>query len=209
MLEFIAKNAYIVLIIISAFMMLFYLDAGSGRNIFYFKKKKYNIDPEAEQNLEKVLKKYVRSRDFKLLPRTTINFNGTEFTFDAILLAYSGTVAFVSDGHGGQIYGDATEPDWTQVFEGTKIHFSNPLKALNGSVKFFRDIYRFEKVKCGETDAMLVFTNREVGVAVPKSLPVVQLPDLLKKLEGGKYLADNKADIDAMERAIKKYTVAE
>lgn len=209
MLEFIAKNAYIVLIIISVFMMLYYLDGG-GTNIFYFKKKKYNIDPEAEQNLQKVLNKYVRTRDFKLLPRTTISFNGTEYTFDAILLSYFGTVAFVIDGHGGQIYGDGNEPDWTQVFEGEKIHFSNPVKPLNGSVRFFRDMYRWEKVKFGEVEPLLVFCNREVGVArQPRNLPICQINDLLKKLEGGKYLADNGADIAAMEAAIKKFTVAE
>lgn len=204
MFEFIANNAYILLIIICAFMMLYYL---GGDNIFYFKKKKYNIDPKADEYLMDVLTKRTRLKDYKVLGRTTLNFKDTEYTFDAILLGYYGTVAFVNDGHGGQIYGDAVDPDWTQVFEGNKIHFSNPLAQLNGSVRFFRDIYRAENVKFGQTDPMVVFTNRDVSIAVPKSLPVLKLDSLKEVLGTTKYAVDNGADVEAMAAALAKYTV--
>lgn len=53
---------------------------------------------------------------------------------------------------------------------------------------------------------MVVNTNDYCSVAVPKSLPVCHVKDLVKKLESKKYLADNGADIDAMKAAIEKYS---
>lgn len=204
MLEFLAKNLYLVLIMVLAFMMLYLL---GGEDIIFFKKKKYNIDPKAEENLMAVLNKYARLKDFKVLGRTTLRFKETELTFDAIVLSYYGTIAFANDPHGGQIYGEGNAPDWTQIFEGHKIHFSNPLYQLSGCVRFFREIYRAENVKFGQTDAMVVFTNRDVSVAAPATLPVCYIGDLKDKLTGAKYSVDNGAEIEAMAAALEKYTV--
>ena len=77
---------------------------------------------------------------------------------------------------------------------------------MNGAERLFREIYRTEKAKFGQIETMVVYTNDYCSVAVPKSLPVCHVRDLVKKLESKKYLADNGADIDAMKAAIEKYS---
>lgn len=204
MLHFLADYLYIFLIIVIFFVFLYIL---GGESIIFFKKKRFMIDPKADERLMKTLTKYTKMKDYKVLGRTTLECDGKQFTYDAILLGYFGTVAFVIDPHGGQIYGDVVEPDWTLLFEETRTHFSNPVVPLNGSVKFFRDIYRAENVKFGQSEAMVVFTNPDASVAVPKTLPVCHISDLRAKLSTAKYMVDNGANIEEMMKALEKHTV--
>lgn len=203
MLEFLSKYLYLVLIIIAFFMMLYFL---GGEDIVYFRKKKYNYDIKGEEKLIKALNRFAKIRSFTVLGKTTIAYGEKEYTFDGILLCYFGTIAFSVDGHGGEIYGSDGEEKWTQIFEEKKSKIQNPVSAMNGAERLFREIYRTEKAKFGQIETMVVYTNDYCSVAVPKSLPVCHVRDLVKKLESKKYLADNGADIDAMKAAIEKYS---
>ena len=202
MLQFIANNIYIVLVLIIVFTFLWIM---GGEDIVFFRKKKYPIDPNANETLQRAVDRFAAPREYRVLGPTTIEFEGETHYFDAILLSLYGTVAFKAAPWGGEIYGDPGEETWLQVFEGARRRFDDPTKDLAGVAKFFRDIYRAEKVKYGKTDAMVVFTNKKTVVAVPRTAPVCTADDLGTRLEKN-YLADNSADIAGMRRAIDKYT---
>lgn len=176
-----------------------------GDDIIFFRRKKYKMDEKGGEKLESALNKFTRMRDFEVLGKTTLTFEGKSYTFDAILFSFFGTVAFNIAPQGGEIYGDNSGDDWVQIFSGKRTTFANPVSEMTGSVKLFKDIYRSEKVKCGQTDTMVVFTNKDASVAVPRNLPVCHVSDLNTKLENAKYLADNGADIQAMKAAVEKY----
>ena len=201
MLQFIAENAYVVLIMAIIFM---YMYAFAGEDIIFFRKKHEAIDPKANEKLEKALEKYVRTKDYKVMGRTTVEFGGTTYTFDAIMFAYFGTVCFTAAPQGGDIYGDLGSEDWTAVFQGQRTRFYSPAMAMNGSIKMLKDLYRAEKVKAGNTETIVVFTNNDANVAVARSLPVCHIKDLSSVLNT-KYTADNGADITDMMEAIKKH----
>lgn len=202
MLRFIAENAYVVAIMAIIFM---YMYSFAGEDIIFFRKKHYAIDPKANEKLEKELAKFVRTRDYKVMGRTTLEFGGTTYTFDAIMFSYYGTICFTAAPQAGDIYGDINSEDWAAIWQGRRTPFYSPIMAQNGSVKMLKDLYRTEKVKCGHTETMVVFTNPDANVAVARSLPVCHLRDLTATIGATKYLADNGADITDMMEAVKKY----
>jgi len=203
MLRTIVENLYIVPIMAMMFMLLYML---GGEDIIFFQRKKLEIDPKSNEKLTAALEKYARTRDCKVLGRTTIEFEGKTMTFDAILLDFFGTVAFKAAGHGGEIYADLGSEEWVQIFEGKRNRFYSPVMAMNGSSRLFRDLYRAENVKAGQSDSLVVFTNKYCNVAVARTLPVCHIRELTNKLSDKKYTADNGADIDAMAAALAKYS---
>ncbi len=203
MLQFLAENLYIVPIMGIMFMMLYML---GGEDIIFFRRKHYAIDPKSEEKLIKALNKFVRGRDFKVMGRTTIEFKGSTHTFDAILLSYFGAIGFTAAPQGGDIYGELNDEEWAAIFQGRRTAFYSPVMAMNGSVKTLKDIFRAEKVKCGNVESMAVFTNKEANVAVARSLPACHVSNLETRLTTPKYLADNGSDIDGMKAALEKYS---
>ena len=203
MLRFIAENGYVVVIMAIIFM---YMYAFAGEDIIFFRKKHYAIDPKANEKLDKELAKFVRTRDYKVMGRTTVEFGGTTYTFDSIMFTYYGTICFTAAPQGGDFYGDAASEEWAAIFQGERTRFYSPVMAQNGSIKMLKDLYRNEKVKAGQTDTMVVFTNPDANVAVARSLPVCHLSNLVSTLSSAKYLADNGADISDMMEAVKKYS---
>lgn len=202
-MEFLVENLPRIAILACLFFFLYIM---GGDDIVFFRRKKYKTDPKSAEKLTNALNKFARLRGFEVLGRTTLEYNGTVFTFDNIILGFFGTVAFNAVSYSGDIYGEAGSDTWVQVFEGKRTSFENPVKALNGSVKFLKDIYREEKAKCGQAETMAVFTAKNVNVAVARSIPVCHVDELAKKLDVSKYLADNGADVAAMKAALEKYT---
>lgn len=202
MLEFLANNLYIVLVLIIVFTFLWIM---GGEDIVFFRRKKYPIDPKANITLQRAVDRFASRRDFRVLGPTTLEFGGESYSFDAILLSLYGTVAFKAAPQAGDIYADVGEETWLQVFEGRRGRFEDPTKGLAGVGKFFRDLYRSENIKHGKTDSMVVFTDKHTTVAVPRTRPVCLAEDLVARLEKN-YLADNSADIAGMKRALDKYT---
>ncbi len=202
MLRFIAENAYIVPIMGCFFIMMYMI---GGEDIIFFRKKHYAIDPKANEKLDKALAKYARGRDYKVMGRTTLSFNGQTFTFDGLLLTYFGVIGFTAVPHAGDIYGDAADEEWVAIYDGKRTPFYSPVMAMNGSVKVIKDIFRTEKVKGGQTEIMAVFTNNDANVAVARSLPACHVSRLSERLTSAKLITDNGANIEAMKAALEKY----
>ncbi len=202
MLRFIAENSYIIMILICIFVGLY---AFGGEDLVFFRKKHYETDPDTNKNLEEALAKFNRGRDFEVLGKTTLEYNGKAYTYDAILLSYYGAVVFGAMPQAGEIYADLNDKEWVSVWQKTRKTFPSPVEVLNENAKVLKDLFRDEKVKAGYSDVMAVFTNKDAIVAVSKVLPACHAKKLNEKLTSAKYLADNGANINGMKAAIEKY----
>ncbi|MEG1781639.1 MAG: nuclease-related domain-containing protein [Oscillospiraceae bacterium] len=202
-MKFFTDAITFILIGVSVLMMLYVF---GGEDIIFFRKKKQQYDPKSAEKLTAVLTKFARLRGYEVLGRKTLEYQGVQYTFDNIIIGFYGTVAFNVASHSGEIYGDTTSNKWVQIYDGKRYEFDSPTKALNGSVKMFKDIYRSEGVKSGLVDTMTIFTDKNANIAAARSLPICHVQDLAKKLDSSKYLADNGADLEAMKAALAKYT---
>ncbi|MBQ8603392.1 MAG: hypothetical protein IJ410_00915 [Oscillospiraceae bacterium] len=203
MLEFIARYAYVVPIMGLMFMLLYLV---GGEDIIFFRQVRHEIDPKSDENLTIALTKYASRKGFKMMGRTTLEFEGATYTFDGILITYFGTIAIKAEPYAGDIYGEMNGEEWVAIFEGKRTPFLNPLVAMSGSTKLFRDIYRAEGVKkYGQTETMAVFTNKHCNVAVSRNASACHVKDLDERLSQGKFIADNGVNIDEMAAALEKH----
>ncbi len=201
MFEFIAKNAYIFWILVCIFVYLYQM---GGEDIIFFRKKRYPVDPKAKEKLADALNRFTRSRDFVVMGPTTIEFEGQEYSFDALLLTYSGLTVFSLQPQIGETYAELSGEEWATQWQGNRTTFPNPLLAMNGNEKLFKDIFRSENAKYIKVQNMVVFTNTHANVVASRNTPAYHVNDLEKKL-GDKVLADNGASIVDMKAAIEKY----
>ena len=169
--------------------------------------KKADHDPRAEKNLVKVLKRFATMKNFTVLGKTKIVFEGEEFSFDAIMLGYYGTIGIKSVDYTGEVFGQLRDKEWVHILEGKRTEFANPMESLNGSVRFFKDLYKAEKVKAGNSDAFVAFTSNKCEAFVGKSDKALCLDKVYAHLNTTVYLKDNGASIEDMKNAIAKYTV--
>ncbi len=203
------------------------MDAGLGFYIFFFAltiiiatvvyalmtgtikpKKKDESESSMNSSFMRTVKKFAGLKGFEVLGKTTLSFGGEEFTFDAILLGFFGTIAIKANYAGGEVYGSYKDENWCTVdANGKKTYFKSPVTELNGSVRFFKDLYAAEKAKCGMADSFIVFAGKKTKVFSDKRCEVYTMDNLYEKLTSEKYAKDNGANIDAMKAALAKYTV--
>ncbi len=203
MFELIANNIYIFWILV---MLFGYLYLVGGDDIVFFRKKKYDIDPKAAEKLADTLNKLAKKKEYTVIGPVTVEFGGETHTFDSLLLGTSGTMVFNLQPQIGQIYGDLSSDEWTQLWNNERKTFANPVKAMDGNAKFLRDIYHAEGVKFGTSQNLVVFTNRNCDVAVARKTPACHVTNLEEKLKEMNFITDGSADIAGMKAAIEKYT---
>lgn len=201
MFEFIANNAYIFWILVCIFLYLYHL---GGEDIIFFRKKQYDIDPKAGEKLTDGLNKFSRSRDFAVMGPTTIEFEGKEYSFDALLFTYAGVTAFSLQPQIGETYAELSNEEWATLWQGKRSTFPNPLLKMESNEKLFRELFRAEGVKYGKTQNMVVFTNNKANLVAGRAVPACHVVDLDKKLSE-RCLADNGANINGMKAAVEKY----
>ena len=203
MFEFIANNAYIFWILVCIFLYLYFV---GGDDIIFFRKKKHEVDPKAAEKISSELNKFARSRDCVVMGPATIEFEGKEFSYDALLLSYAGTFVIAKQAEIGEVYAELTTAEWPIKWNGQRNTVANPLNAMKDGEKLLRELYRAEGCKYGTTNSVVVFTNKNANVVAQRNVPVCHVVDLGKKLADMKATADNGAAIEAMKAAIEKYS---
>ena len=202
MFEFIANNAYIFWILVCIFLYLYVV---GGDDIIFFRKKKHEVDPKAEEKLNSELNKFARSRDCVVMGPATVEFGGKEFSYDALLLTYAGTFVVSKQPNIGEVYADLSSAEWALRWNGNRTTLANPLPAMKEGEKLLRELYRAEGCKYGTTESVVVFTNKNANVIAQRNLPVCHVVDLSKKLVDMKAAADNGTNPEAMKAAIEKH----
>lgn len=171
----------------------------------YFSKKR--TQEGMHKDMMKVLRRLSTMKNFEIMENVKLSFNGETFHFDAVILGFWGTIALKANYLSGEVYGQDRDENWTHIENNIKSRFENPLKQLNGSVRFFKDIYRTEKVKCGLCESFVIFASKNIQLYDGKRCAALTLKQLYPTFSKEKYLVDNGADVDAMKKALEKYTV--
>ncbi len=164
-------------------------------------------DPNALNNLYKSLRKFSRLLNFEVIEKTTLEYNGETYTFDALLLGYFGTLGFKVCNKNGDIYADSLLKPWVQIHEDKRVEFISPFEEMGGGVKFIKEIYRAEKLKTGTVETFITLAGKTSNLITNKAISqqVFTLKTLIAHLNGEKYMKDNSCDIALMKEAIAKY----
>lgn len=179
----------------------------TGDNNFFKNRQKQD---SAKSAFSRTMHRIAVLKNYEVMENITLEFNGEKFFFDALLLSGYGTVGISACYAKGDIYGGVNDVNWLCVPNTTLSHkeyFENPVRQLGGSVRFFKDLYKAEKVKGGSADSFVVFPFSKTTLYLGKNAPAYTLSDAQEVLSGQKYAADNGADVAAMKTALEKYIV--
>ncbi len=194
----------LVLVLTIAFALLIY---GQSFNVFGKKRLKSESDSKATASLLAALKRHTRLKDFTLLEKTNLTFNGKTYSFDAIIIGYFGCLAIKSVDKNGDIYAEYAAENWVQIIDNKRIEFKSPVIENAGSIKFLKDIFKEEKVKSGLVDSTVVLSGKGVNPILHKTISYNTIKTLLSALTTDKYTGDNGVEVKLMEEAILKYKV--
>ena len=179
----------------------------SGDKNFFKNRQKEN---SAKSAFTRAMHRAATFKDFELIEDITVEFEGEKFSFDTILLSTYGTVGIKACYAKGDIYGGVNDVNWLCVPNTTiskKEYFENPVRSLSGSVRFFKELYKAEKVKCGSADSFVVFPYSKTTLYLGKNTPAYTLNQAQDILGEHKYCINNNADVEAMKAALEKYRV--
>ena len=177
----------------------------SGDKNFFKNRQKEN---SAKSSITRAMHRAATFKDFELIEDITVEFEGEKFSFDTILLSTYGTVGIKACYAKGDIYGGVNDVNWLCVPNTTiskKEYFENPVRSLGGSVRFFKELYKAEKVKAGSADSFVVFPYSKTTLYLGKNTPAYTLNQAQDVLGEHKYSINNNADVEAMKAALEKY----
>lgn len=173
--------------------------------------KKRQTEKAAQNSYNAAVRRAASLKSFEVVSDVTLAADGESYHFDTLLLSEYGTIAVNAVYQKGDIYGGANDDEWVCVPKTAvnhKEYFANPLKAQAGCVRFFKDLYKAEKVKGGNVDSIVVFPySKTILYTTPKTINAFDLKGFKEKLTDNKYYANNRADIAAMKAAVEKYSV--
>lgn len=198
----IAVMALLVLLIVFASIALF-----AGDKDFFKNRQNKN---SAVAAFSRSIHRAAAFKNFEVVENITLEFDGQKYSFDAVLLSAYGTIGLKASYTKGDIYGGVNDVNWLCVPKTTishKEYFENPAREISGSVKFFKELYKAEKVKGGSSDSFVVFPFAKTQLYLGKNTPAYKVEDLQKVLSEHKYSINNGADVQAMKAALEKYSV--
>ena len=164
----------------------------------------------AKASFGRTIHRLATFKDFEVMENVNLEFNGEKYSFDVVLLSSYGTIGIKASYEKGDIYGGVNDVNWLCVPNTTiskKEYFENPVRQLSGCVRFFKELYKTEKVKCGSADSFVVFPYSKTTLYLGKNTPAYTLNDVQNVLGEHKYNLNNNADVAAMKAALKKYSV--
>lgn len=203
-MQFIILATCVALVFIITFASIA-LYAGDS-NFFKNKQKKDG----AESSFHRTLRRIATLKNFEVMENVALEFEGEKYSFDAVLLSGYGTIGIKASYEKGDIYGGVNDVNWLCVPNTTLSHkeyFANPVKEISGSVRFFKDLYKTEKVKGGSADSFVLFPFSKTTLYLGKNTPAYTLADAQNVLSEHKYCVNNNADVQAMKAALEKYMV--
>lgn len=197
-----------LLFIVVAFILIFAAIAlFAGDNNFFKERQKKG---SAENSFGRAIRRAATMKNFEVMENVTLEFGGSRYSFDALLLSDWGTVGIRACYAKGDIYGGVNDVNWLCVPKTTisqKEYFENPVREISGSTKFFKELYKAEKTKCGSADSFVVFPYAKTNLYLGKNTPAYTLENMQNVLSEHKYSLNNGADVQAMKAALEKYSV--
>lgn len=140
----------------------------------------YLFQNRGEAKVARALRRFA-APDYHLLNHVTLPLKDRSTQIDHILVSRFGVFVIETKDHGGWIFGEAEDRDWTQVFYGNKFRFRNPLRQNDGHVRAIQAL--LEYLPADAIRSAVVFTgNATFKTKVPGG--VFRLNELVAHIAG-------------------------
>lgn len=156
-----------------------------------------------KQTVRSILKRFARTRKFKVLENVQLEFEGQTQTIDFVLVGFFGLIFVTALQGQGDFYGDFKESRWIFAEEDKKITFDNPVIGMDKKLELFRRLASKNKIYNLKIDTAVVVASTKSKVPmylnnVRGENIVMTVPQFKKMLTQEKYEQDNNVNIDAV-----------
>lgn len=173
--------------------------------VFYFLSKSQADDsaPAAKHAKEdsgvdqtlRGLSRYAASHGFQILKPAKITSGERTAELDAVIVTYCGVIGVRCLGYNGEIFSNSGESEWLWVTAEGRRRIADPIAQCAADARVLRDLLiREPKLKNVPVECLAVFTDKDVRLSVPKSMPVLRRKELMAQLEQNRYLEDKGID---------------
>ena len=150
------------------------------------------------------LGRYASMHGFVILAPAVLQSKDKECRLDALLVTYAGVVGVRCMGHNGEIFANSGENEWLWVTSKGRNPLPDPVAQAAADVRVLRDaLMQNSALRNIPVECLTVFTDKDVQLAVPKSIPIYRRKELLSLLENEKFLQDKGIDLPAVAAVLK------
>lgn len=160
------------------------------------------LGKKGEKKVQKVLNKYARFREAKVLNDVYLPLYENTTQVDHILIAPFGVMVIETKNWIGEVYGNPAEEQWLQVAGEDRNKHYNPLMQNKTHLDNIRHIFKKANIYRVNVEGAVVFAERKCDLYCPRGVPVYTLKQFKKLLKKPAYEADNKVDVEKVANAI-------
>lgn len=175
--------------------------------IFFHRRKIKKLGVKGEKKVASVLGKYALLNHCKVINNIFLPLYDKTTQIDHILIGYFGVLVVETKNMKGEIYGNPSDKEWTQILGDKKHKFYNPMKQNQTHIDNIRYVFNKENIYNIQLESLVVFADPTTSVYIPRGLPVVGIKKLKKFLKQPKLKKDNGVDVDKIYNAIMKHAV--
>lgn len=172
------------------------------------KKHTQKLGKKGERKVTKILKKYARFNDVKILNDVYLPLYDETTQIDHILIAPFGVMVIETKNWAGSVYGNPAEEKWLQVLGDDRNYHYNPLKQNKTHTDNIRHLFRKENIYRVNVEGVVVFAAK-TDLYCPRNAPVYTAKRFKKLLKKPVYGADNKVDVQKVYDAIVRNQVTD
>ncbi|MEG0571425.1 MAG: nuclease-related domain-containing protein [Oscillospiraceae bacterium] len=183
------KNYLIIGIVVLSLVLIVIISA------LLKKRKTVKLGADGEKKVARILKSIARFNDYKVINNIYLPLYDKTTQIDHIVIGPFGMLVIETKNHRGQIFGDPSKKDWSQIMgDATKNKLYNPLMQNQAHIDCIRHILSSNNIYKVNIESLVVFSGKKVALYVPKGLPVVTVNKLRKYLRKPKF--EKFTDID-------------
>ncbi len=153
----------------------------------------------------RVLKGFAVRNDFRVLGPMTLTRNGHTAHLDGVLVGWFGVLGVKAFGYNGQVYGNPREAQWLWASADRRENFPSPVEECALAARLMREALMKAGVRNPDSEAVFVFTDPKVELAVPANVGAMKTADLRAYLRREKFRADKGYDVQQLCDALQPF----
>ena len=163
-----------------------------------------NDEHKGAEGVVRAVRRFAAAEGYAAIAPVQVQGTRDAADLDVVLVGWFGVLGVKCLGYGGDVYGSADEPQWTQVLPQGRRSFENPMTRAGKSARALRDALFAARLKNVSVETAVVFTNPSAALNLPRSTGHYTEKTFLAWLKSGHFLEDKKVEVEPVAAALRQ-----
>ncbi len=153
----------------------------------------------------KILRSFASRNSCRVLGPVTLAKGEQTAKLDAVLVGWFGVLGVKSFGYNGQVFGNPRDEQWLWSCADRRENFANPAAECALAARLMREALMNAGVRSPQVEAVYVFTDPQVELAIPRDTPAMKPADLRALLRKDSYTTDRGYDLEQLCSVLRQF----